>query len=263
MVATQTAVYHDRQLTPTVWERVLVHEDGAETLIFTGTLAEVLDYWLPLLIPKQWTIGCECGAEDCPTPPYQPDGDRRDFIEAFVEIHRIWTESAHDLHIDAGGRSACGWVQLPGTPGHAKKNLVRPEYWAEWEGKQCPRCAALVQPQMAQQQQTAPDTFPEAFMMCVELAIATLTKQGYENLRTYPGILKIHPDDRWTIEGHAQADKEIDGLPAFNFRLSYNGWPAGIIDAAGGIIAAGEAANEETFIKCVRERLFVEFGLEV
>lgn len=37
-------------------------------------------------------------------------------------------------------------------------------------------------------------------------------------------------------------------LPPFAVYVEYNGWPAGIIDPRGGILAAGMAANEDSFI---------------
>ena len=137
--------YIDRQLSPTYWERVLVREDGVEVVQFTGTLAEVLDSWVPLVIPKRWLVGCDCQREDCPTPVETPTGDRKDFIRRFVEIHDAWVGLADSLHIDAGGRSACGWVQPEDVPGHAKKRLVRPDWWDTWKGKQCSQCIALVE----------------------------------------------------------------------------------------------------------------------
>ena len=144
MVTTQAIHYTDRQLTPTLWERVAVYDDGSEVVVISGTLAEILESWLPLLIPKRWLIGCDCEREDCPTPEQTPTGDRREFIEAFTRIHETWAAVAYGLHLDAGGRSACGGEQPSDTPGHAKKNLVRPDYWQEWEGRQCSRCAVLV-----------------------------------------------------------------------------------------------------------------------
>jgi hypothetical protein len=37
--------------------------------------------------------------------------------------------------------------------------------------------------------------------------------------------------------------------------LKFNGWPAGVIDPGGGIIAAGNAANEDTFIAAIEADL--------
>ena len=37
--------------------------------------------------------------------------------------------------------------------------------------------------------------------------------------------------------------------------IKFNGWPAGIIDPQGGIIAAGDVANEDTFIAAIEADL--------
>ena len=103
----------------------------------------------------------------------------------------------------------------------------------------------------------------EAFALCIELGDATLDKQGYEKLSVYPGVLKMHVDDRWTVKCHAQHGQQVDGLDPFLFYVEFNGWPAGIISVNGGIIAAGAIANEDALCKAVRERLLVEFGKEV
>ena len=48
--------------------------------------------------------------------------------------------------------------------------------------------------------------------------------------------------------------KNADGLevPPFACAVKYNGWPAGLFGPTGGIIAAGECANEATFISALR-----------
>ena len=41
----------------------------------------------------------------------------------------------------------------------------------------------------------------------------------------------------------------------YQAKVSFNGWPAGIIGPAGGIIAAGDAANEDSFIAAIEHEL--------
>jgi hypothetical protein len=41
-------------------------------------------------------------------------------------------------------------------------------------------------------------------------------------------------------------------LPAMTCMVTYNGWPAGMLGPFGGIIAAGDAANERSFIDALR-----------
>lgn len=44
-------------------------------------------------------------------------------------------------------------------------------------------------------------------------------------------------------------NERIGDVEPFNMHITWGGFPAGTIDPFGGIIAAGEAANEATFIK--------------
>ena len=44
----------------------------------------------------------------------------------------------------------------------------------------------------------------------------------------------------------------VDGVEPYKMVVLWNGCPAGIIDAAGGIIAAGEAANEDTLMEWLK-----------
>ncbi len=49
-------------------------------------------------------------------------------------------------------------------------------------------------------------------------------------------------------------DKEIDNVLPFELMVSWGGFPAGMIGANGGVIAAGEAANEDAFIEWLDEQ---------
>jgi hypothetical protein len=42
---------------------------------------------------------------------------------------------------------------------------------------------------------------------------------------------------------------EVDDVPEFSVFVEWNGFPAGIIDQFGGVLAAGDAANEDAFRK--------------
>ena len=53
-------------------------------------------------------------------------------------------------------------------------------------------------------------------------------------------------DTGWCVRLNP-TDAESDGVPAFTAMVSHNGWPAGVVDPQGGIIAAGDVANEATF----------------
>ena len=61
-------------------------------------------------------------------------------------------------------------------------------------------------------------------------------------------------DKNWTfaVNGHKEAK---DGVPPFSAMVYFNGFPSGIIGFDGGIIAGGEAANEDAFIESLYKSL--------
>jgi hypothetical protein len=79
-----------------------------------------------------------------------------------------------------------------------------------------------------------------AFLGCCALAL----KDGSPQLVS--GVKFERSVGLWEIS--------LDGA---NLRASikFNGWPAGIIDPAGGIIAAGGIANEDAFIAAIETDL--------
>ncbi len=95
---------------------------------------------------------------------------------------------------------------------------------------------------------------PEAYAVVLELAV----KRGAENISALPCCWETAVD-KWfvALNGRSEPTKSSHGsdVPPYSVYIAYNGWPAGIIDPHGGIIAGGEAANEETFIKAIREAL--------
>ncbi len=54
------------------------------------------------------------------------------------------------------------------------------------------------------------------------------------------------PDNGWGARLNPTS-AAIDGIDPFTAHVSWNGFPAGVIDPSGGVIAAGELANEEAF----------------
>lgn len=79
---------------------------------------------------------------------------------------------------------------------------------------------------------------------------------GVRNIKAFPGAWYRRIDDKWEVatNGH---DKPIDVEPPgcmkatidpYHTAVWYNGWLAGLMTPFGGIIAAGEGANEDTFI---------------
>jgi len=92
----------------------------------------------------------------------------------------------------------------------------------------------------------------ESFTKIAEFA-AALNVRSIGNL---PGAWIHAIDSQWTIavNGHDKTiQAEPEGMmqakiPPHSAAIWFNGWMAGILDPFGGIIAAGEAANEDTFI---------------
>lgn len=95
----------------------------------------------------------------------------------------------------------------------------------------------------------------EAFGAIAELCIAL----GDDPLTKHEACWECTIDERWKIavNGHKEPQKSsMSEVPIepFHCYVQYNGWPAGIFTPFGGIIAAGEGANEHTFIAAVRAR---------
>ena len=93
----------------------------------------------------------------------------------------------------------------------------------------------------------------EAFYLASQVLYNKAQEEGYKHLGEYPGIIKATLGS-WDIRLHTH-DEKIEGDDPFTIYVEYNGWPAGVVDAGGGVIAAGAAANEDAFIAACREAL--------
>lgn len=60
------------------------------------------------------------------------------------------------------------------------------------------------------------------------------------------------PTKGWFIKLN-NSTKIKEKIPVFSIQVGWNGWPAGIIDVNGGLIAAGELVNESKFRKWLEE----------
>jgi len=91
----------------------------------------------------------------------------------------------------------------------------------------------------------------EVFVRIAELALA-LGVRGIGNL---PGCWEHDVDGVWWIamNGRATAAKCSRGpeVAPFTAYVEFNGWPAGLVTPGGGVIAAGEAANERALIEAL------------
>lgn len=98
------------------------------------------------------------------------------------------------------------------------------------------------------------DTPPisEAFYEIANLA----ERLGVKDINVLPGCWEFRLDDQWwiAVNGRKEAVKCSTGVmvePVHAY-VEYNGWPAGVLTPYGGVIAAGSAANEQTFIDALK-----------
>ena len=90
-----------------------------------------------------------------------------------------------------------------------------------------------------------------------EAVIEMCFRLGVREIDNLEGCWECQIDDDWwiAVNGHKdpceakppQHEKTIE-VPPFTAYVEYNGWPAGLLDPKGGIIAAGDYANEQTFV---------------
>ena len=97
----------------------------------------------------------------------------------------------------------------------------------------------------------------------VAMAIADFAlASGISNINRIPGTHKARVDDQWEIEvnGHRET---VNGIPPFHMAVLFHGWPAGIFHPVeGGLFAAGDAANEDSFLMAIRTRTITLGGTD-
>lgn len=96
----------------------------------------------------------------------------------------------------------------------------------------------------------------EAYAVLAELGITL----GAAPLNKHPACWECQIDRQWrvAVNGHHEprhCSFSNVAIDPFHCYIEFNGWPAGIMTPAGGTIAAGAAANEDTFIAAMRARL--------
>lgn len=89
----------------------------------------------------------------------------------------------------------------------------------------------------------------KVFALACELGAA----HGWENITMQDGCQELDVDGHWwfAINPHPHPTRCSRGykmIPAGTIYFQFNGWPAGIVTSAGGLVACGQAANEETLI---------------
>ena len=86
------------------------------------------------------------------------------------------------------------------------------------------------------------------FALACELGAAN----GWENISFDPGCKELQIDEHWwlAINPHNEANRcsrtRRRAVPPQSIYFEFNGWPAGIVNSGGGIIALGAKANERT-----------------
>jgi len=93
----------------------------------------------------------------------------------------------------------------------------------------------------------------EAFIMLGELCL----KKGLAPIKGK--IVNFKIGDKWEIWMNGFMEKKeikngISMRPASAY-VEYNGWPAAILDPAGGTIIDGHSVNEDEFIKIIKNEL--------
>jgi hypothetical protein len=95
-----------------------------------------------------------------------------------------------------------------------------------------------------------------------EAIIEMCDRLGVQGIGSFPGCWEYEIDKHWwvAVNGHTEPVKALSptdvkydrpgtDVPPFTAYVEFNGWPAGLIDPTGGVLAAGAAANEATFIE--------------
>ena len=95
-----------------------------------------------------------------------------------------------------------------------------------------------------------------AFMKLADLAAML----GVAPLNKVKGCWECQIDKQWwiAVNGHNEAIKASNDIEVepFNCYVEFNGFPAGAFNPmGGGFLAAGELANEDTFIKAIEDRI--------
>lgn len=88
----------------------------------------------------------------------------------------------------------------------------------------------------------------EAFKKLCDLCIAL----GASPANKHKACWEHRVDERWEIAFNGHNDPKMCShgvvVDPYNCYVQYNGWPAGVFTPYGGCIAAGEGANETTFL---------------
>ena len=83
-------------------------------------------------------------------------------------------------------------------------------------------------------------------------------KLGATPINKHPECWECQIDEQWwiAVNPHNQARECSQGVPVepLHCYVEFNGWPAGVFSPFGGEFAAGELANEQTFVEALQRR---------
>jgi hypothetical protein len=90
------------------------------------------------------------------------------------------------------------------------------------------------------------------FLKIAELAEAI----GLRSIKSLPGCWEFQIDGTWwiAVNGHDEPMATSKGgtpVPPFMAYVEFNGWPAGLLDPYGGMLAAGTIANEAALTRAI------------
>ncbi len=87
----------------------------------------------------------------------------------------------------------------------------------------------------------------ETFGICL-LFVDVVQRFGWIHGEPLPKrVLSVGDANKgWGMELNP-TNEQLDDVPPFTVTITWNGWPAGSLEASGGWICAGELANESTF----------------
>ena len=91
-----------------------------------------------------------------------------------------------------------------------------------------------------------------------DLAAQIADKEGGVPLNKHNGCWVKKLDEHWTIaiNGHGEPKKYNNcDIPPYTMYVEFNGFPAGIVDPFGGVMATGELANEDALIAILKSVL--------
>lgn len=90
------------------------------------------------------------------------------------------------------------------------------------------------------------------FALIVDLG----NKSGASPITKFDGCWEKQIDTQWwiAVNGHKAPVKCSHGaeVPPVHCYIEYNGWPAGLLNPFEGTLAAGECANEDTFVEALK-----------